>query len=220
MLRSATLLTVLVGGSLLTSCSSSSNLKVLAKGDATSIARSIANYDSGAFCPAPPSATLAQSSAKLPRDRHGMPRYSQRDRTRLVRATAFSCQENEPGAYGNLNAAGTQLRYTNGVRSAAADWSIYPVGTKFRIKGLPYTYVVDDYGSGLVGTETVDIYKPNLGLMKQWGTRQIEITVIQWGSFEQSAHMLSRRQQYPHCLQMYTSILRQHGSQVAMNTTR
>ena len=49
------------------------------------------------------------------------------------------------------------------VRSAAADWSRYPVGTRFRIVGKPYEYVIDDYGSALVGTDTIDLYKPSGG---------------------------------------------------------
>jgi 3D (Asp-Asp-Asp) domain-containing protein len=170
---------------------------------------------SGAFYPAAPSAGLEQAATGLPRDRHGMPRYAMAVRNRVVRTTAFSCKENEVGACGNLNATGTELRFTSGIRSAAADWSRYPLGTKFKIKGLPYTYIVDDYGSGLVGADTIDIYNPSLELMHAWGTRKVEITVIQWGSYERSVALLSKRLQYPHCNQMYSSIMRPRGSQVA-----
>ena len=100
------------------------------------------------------------------------------------------------------NALGTYLKYGQ-VRSAAADWSRYPVGTKFKIKGLPYTYVVDDYGSSLVGTNTVDIYHPNLATMRRWGTRLAEITVIQWGSYERTVNILKGRRGYDHTRKMY-----------------
>lgn len=137
-----------------------------------------------------------------------MPIYKFTDRNRLVRTTAYTCSESDHIQYGSKNAVGTQLLYTSRVRSAAADWSVYPVGTLFRIKGLPYLYVVDDYGSALVGTQTVDIYHPSRDLMNYWGRRNVELTVVRWGSFEQSAQLLSKRTHYPHCSQMYTSIQR------------
>ena len=217
MLRPISLLAVLLGGALVCSCSStgSGSVRVMSKGEAGGMAGMFASLQpGGAFYPAEPSKGLEAAAAGLPRDRHGMPRYAMAERNRLVRTTAFSCKENEVGAYGNLNAAGTELRYTSGIRSAAADWSRYPLGTKFKIKGLPYTYMVDDYGSGLVGGDTIDIYNPSLELMNAWGTRKVEITVIQWGSFERSVALLSKRRQYPHCNQMFTAIMRTGGAQV------
>lgn len=146
-----------------------------------------------------------------------MPTYSQAERNRIVRTTAYSHMEMEPGAPGRLNAIGTTLAYGK-VRSAAADWSVYPVGTRFKVKGLPYTYVVDDFGSSLVGTNTIDIFHPTLGLMNQWGTRNVEITVTQWGSMERAANILSKRTKHDHCRRMYyaaTSKLR--NGQIARN---
>lgn len=145
---------------------------------------------------------LVAKAAHYPRDKHGMPTYSHSERNRIVRTTAYSHMEMEPGAPGRLNAIGTTLSYGN-VRSAAADWSVYPVGTRFKIKGLPYTYVVDDFGSSLVGTNTIDIFHPTLGLMNQWGTRKVEITVTQWGSMERVANILSKRKRHDHCRRMY-----------------
>jgi hypothetical protein len=89
------------------------------------------------------------------------------------------------------------------VRSAAADWSRYPVGTTFKIKGLPYTYVVEDYGSSLVGTNTIDIYHPTLDTMRYWASREAEINIIKWGSLERTMNLLSGRTKYGHCAQMY-----------------
>ena len=161
------------------------------------------NAGHGSFYPAMPSVAVQNSSVRYSRDKHGMPTYSSHNvRSRLVRATAYSCQENEPGAYGRLNATGTVLKY-GPVRSAAADWSRYPVGTTFKIKGLPHTYVVDDYGSSLVGTNTVDIYHPTLSSMRKWGTQYIEINVVQWGDWDRTLQLLSRRLKYDHCRQMY-----------------
>ena len=138
-----------------------------------------------------------------------MPVYSFSERNRVVRTTAYTCTESDHLIYGNKNATGTALRYTNRVRSAAADWSFYPVGTTFRIKGLPYLYVVDDYGSALTGTGTIDIYKPSKEVMGQWGRRNVELTIVQWGSFTRSAELLSQRTKFDHCRQMLANIVRQ-----------
>ncbi len=156
-----------------------------------------------------PSSDLVAASASKPRDRHSMPVYTFSERRRVVRTTAYTCSEDDHLIYGNSNATGTPLRYTNRVRSAAADWSFYPVGTTFRIKGLPYLYVVDDYGSALAGTGTVDIYKPTKEIMNLWGRRNVEINIVQWGSFNRSAEILSQRTKYDHCRQMLANIIRQ-----------
>lgn len=111
----------------------------------------------------------------------------------VVRTTAYSHQESDSRKYGKKNAAGGVLKHDRKVRSAAADWSRFPVGTRFKIKGQRQEYVVDDYGSALVGTDTIDIYKPTLSSMKQWGTRHVGIEVIEWGSFSESERILQPR---------------------------
>ena len=110
----------------------------------------------------------------------------------VVDTTAYCHSEPDSLPYGMKCADGSDLKFGM-VRSAAADWSRYPVGTKFRIKGLPYEYVVDDYGSALVGTDTIDLYKPTYTAMNQWGRREVSIKVIEWGSFERSRKILSER---------------------------
>jgi len=154
------------------------------------------------FHPAPVSSVAVKKAESYRKDKHGMPTYPDKARQRVVRTTAYSHEENEPGAPWKKNALGTYLKYGN-VRSAAADWSIYPVGTKFKIKGLPYTYYVDDYGSALVGTNTVDIYHPTLRTMRRWGTQKAEISVIQWGDWDRTLKILSGRKKYKHTRKMY-----------------
>lgn len=74
-----------------------------------------------------------------------------------VRTTAYTHTEADHIEYSNKTAIGTRLKYYSGVRSAAADWSKYPVGTRFQIVGQPgVTYEIDDYGSALVGKNTID----------------------------------------------------------------
>ncbi len=111
----------------------------------------------------------------------------------MVRTTAYTHSESDHLKYGRQTAAGNTLQYGSRVRSAAADWSKYPVGTRFMIEGLPYEYVVDDYGSALVGTETIDIYKPERETMNEWGVRNVPIRVLQWGSVEESRRILEGR---------------------------
>lgn len=156
-----------------------------------------------------PVTTVKAAASAKPKDKHQMPVYAFSDRNRVVRTTAYTCSEDDHLAYGSKNATGTALRYTDRVRSAAADWSFYPVGTVFRIKGLPHLYVIDDYGSALTGTGTIDIYKPSKAVMNQWGRRNVEVTIVQWGSFTRSAEILSGRKGFAHCRQMLTNIVRQ-----------
>ena len=124
-----------------------------------------------------------------------------------VRTTAYSHVEADSLQYGRGNAAGGILKYGM-VRSAASDWSVFPLGTVFKIEGLPYIYQIDDYGSALVGTKTIDLYKPNFAGIKDWGARNVNIKVLKWGSFDQSLAILSDRVKHPHCRQMYNSIQR------------
>lgn len=164
----------------------------------------------------PPSSTLLSAAASKPKDKHSMPVYTFGERNRVVRTTAYTCTEDDHIQYGNKNATGTVLRYSDKVRSVAADWSYYPVGTVFRIKGLSQLYVVDDYGSALAGTGTLDLYHPCKGTMNQWGRRNVEISVVQWGSFKRSAEILSKRTAYPHCRQMLANITRQRPDLVSV----
>ena len=204
--------------SLLSNCASSSSVNVLSKnaikGSSSGWAFGFGSTES--FPVATPSASVMQAAASKRKDKHGMPVYAFSERNRLVRTTAYHPNESDHLVYGSQNATGTQLRYTNRVRSAAADWSFYPVGTVFRIAGLPYLYVVDDYGSALTGTGTIDIFVPNDETMKVWGRRNVEITVVQWGSFTRSAEILCKRTGYGHCRSMYANILRQRPD---LNTT-
>lgn len=116
----------------------------------------------------------------------------------MVRTTAYSHLQADSLPYGRKSAAGTTLQYGSQVRSAAADWSKYPLGTRFKIEGLPYVYIVDDYGSALCGTETIDIYKPNLAGIGDWGVRNVPIRVLEWGSFEESKRILESRKHVKH----------------------
>lgn len=204
-------LTAAAAAMLLASCSTStltvlpkSQIRTAQVGAGRPFFSSTENYPT-----AVPSAKTRAAAASKHKDRHGMPVYTYSDRTRLVRTTAYTCSEADHIVYGSSNATGTPLRYSDRVRSAAADWSFYPVGTVFRIAGMPQLFVVDDYGSALTTSGTIDIYTPNKAAMAEWGRREVEITVVQWGSFNRSAEILSKRTRYEHCRRMFANLVRQ-----------
>jgi 3D (Asp-Asp-Asp) domain-containing protein len=124
-----------------------------------------------------------------------------------VRTTAYTHSESDHIIYGARTAVGSQLKFGS-VRSAAADWSVYPVGTIFQIEGTPYIYQVDDYGSALVGTNTIDIYQPTKAHMNAWGVRNVNIRVLKWGSFSKSVAIMKERQKYDHVRSMVNRIQR------------
>ena len=122
-----------------------------------------------------------------------------------VRTTAYTHTEADHTAYGRKTALGTTLKYGK-IRSAAADWSKFPVGTKFKIKGDSNTYQIDDYGSGLVGKTTLDLYKPSRSSMNSWGARYVEIQVIEWGCFDRSLKIMSTRTHNKYVRRMVESL--------------
>ena len=123
-----------------------------------------------------------------------------------MRTTAYCHDEADHIAYGNRSAVGTPLRYGS-IRSAAADWSRYPLGTLFRISGQPNViYQVDDYGSALVGTDTIDLYQPTRSQMNAWGVRHVDIEVIKWGCFQNSMQLIKDRTRFPHVRRMFDGL--------------
>jgi 3D (Asp-Asp-Asp) domain-containing protein len=104
---------------------------------------------------------------------------------RHVRTTAYTLSE----AGGHRNAHGVKLH----AGSAAADWSRFPYGTRFRVRGHDQVFVIDDYGSALVGTNTIDLYMPTRRSMKRWGVRHVDIELLEMGSYQKSREILRSR---------------------------
>ena len=77
--------------------------------------------------------------------------------------------------------------------SAAADWSRFPLGTRFQIVGTQERYIIDDYGAALVGTNTIDLYKASRREMRSWGVRRVDIDILEWGSKQRSLDVLAPR---------------------------
>ena len=109
-------------------------------------------------------------------------------RHQKVRTTAYTHNEGS----GHRNAIGRRL-VGGSCKSAAADWSRFPLGTRFRVISTGQEYVVDDYGTALIGTNTIDLYKPSRGEMNRWGVRHVDIEILQWGSHDESLKVLRPR---------------------------
>ncbi|MGV3533763.1 MAG: 3D domain-containing protein [Chthoniobacteraceae bacterium] len=120
----------------------------------------------------------------------------------VVRTTAYT--HTEPG--GSNNAIGGRLRFGGSVSSAASDWSWLPLGTRFRMVSDGRVYVIEDYGSALVGRKTVDLYKPTRRAMNSWGVRHEEIEILEWGSPAMSLKLLKTRTRNKHVRRMVASL--------------
>ncbi|MDQ6625498.1 MAG: 3D domain-containing protein [Verrucomicrobiota bacterium] len=123
--------------------------------------------------------------AEVPKAITGVPRGGN---VRTVRTTAYTHDEGS----GGRNAVGRRLA-SAGIKSAASDWSRYPLGTHFRIIGTKDEYMIDDYGGALVGTNTIDLYTPSRAVMHRWGVRHVQIEILAWGSEQESLHVLQPR---------------------------
>jgi 3D (Asp-Asp-Asp) domain-containing protein len=121
-----------------------------------------------------------------------------------VRTTAYT--HTEPG--GIKNAIGSRLKYGGGLYSAASDWSWLPLGTRFRMVENGRVYVIEDYGSALVGRKTIDLYMPNMREVNRWGVRHKEIEIIEWGSKAMSLKLLAPRSRNRHVAVMVAQLRR------------
>jgi 3D (Asp-Asp-Asp) domain-containing protein len=123
-----------------------------------------------------------------------------------VRTTAYT--HTEPG--GSNNAIGSRLRFGGaGDYSAATDWSWLPLGTRFTIIESGRTYVVEDYGSALVGRQTVDLYVPSRREMRKWGVRHLDIQILKMGSKQLSLKLLAPRCRSKHVRVMVAQLRKQ-----------
>lgn len=118
-----------------------------------------------------------------------------------VRTTAYTHTESDHRKFANRTASGTRLR-RGAINSAAADWSRWPLGTKFRLLETGETYEVDDYGWMIAGTNTIDLYQPSRASMDRWGVRRVNIEVLEWGDPARSYAKLKPHTNFPHIKRM------------------
>ncbi|MEI7823050.1 MAG: hypothetical protein WCK55_19230 [Verrucomicrobiota bacterium] len=124
-----------------------------------------------------------------------------RSQFQRVRTTAYTHTESDHLQHGCQTCIGTTLRY-DAVHSAAADWSRWPLGTTFRILDTGEICKVDDIGWALSGRNTIDLYKPTRGAMNAWGTRTVNIEILNWGDDHGALAVLRKRSKYAHVQRM------------------
>jgi 7,8-dihydro-6-hydroxymethylpterin-pyrophosphokinase len=66
--------------------------------------------------------------------------------------------------------------------------------------------MIDDYGTALVGTNTIDLYKNTRLEMKRWGVRHVDIDIIEWGSEEKSLKVLAPRSKHQSVRRMVVAL--------------
>ena len=78
------------------------------------------------------------------------------------------------GAVGSYTASGTRVHWG----TVAADWRVYPAGTRLQIEGFPNdVFTVEDTGGAVVGN-VVDIWFPDLASAAAFGTKTLRVTVL------------------------------------------
>ena len=122
-----------------------------------------------------------------------------------IRTTAYTHTEGDHRKFGAQTCIGTTLRY-DAVHSAACDWSRWPLGTTFRILETGEICKVDDIGWALAGRNTIDLYKPSRGAMNEWGTRTVNIEILNWGDDHEALAVLRKRSKYRHVQRMMNDL--------------
>jgi 3D (Asp-Asp-Asp) domain-containing protein len=156
-------------------------------------------------------AALMASCATQTNTRSPVSGVSKLHRMSKVRTTAYTHTERG----GRRNAVGARLSGRN-VQSAASDWSRFPLGTKFRIVDTNEIFRIDDYGTALIGTDTIDLYKTNRLAMRKWGVRLVDIDILEWGSDQQSLQVLAPRTRHRTCRRMILALQEKARTQTTL----
>jgi len=79
------------------------------------------------------------------------------------------------GAVGSMTASGIHTHWG----TVAADWRLYPPGTRLQIEGFPNViFTVEDSGGG-VHDNIFDVWFPDLETAVAFGTKSLKVTVLQ-----------------------------------------
>jgi 3D (Asp-Asp-Asp) domain-containing protein len=78
------------------------------------------------------------------------------------------------GYVGSMTATGTLCHWG----TIAADWRLYPPGTRVAIEGFPNdVFTVEDSG-GVVHGNAFDIWFPDLATAVTFGTKSLRVTIL------------------------------------------
>jgi 7,8-dihydro-6-hydroxymethylpterin-pyrophosphokinase len=72
----------------------------------------------------------------------------------------------------------------------------------------------------LIGTDTIDLYKPSRLEMKNWGVRHVDIDILEWGSEEKSLEVLAPRCKHRCVRQMVAALEKKRGKTVAQSSSK
>ena len=73
-------------------------------------------------------------------------------------------------------------------------------------------YIIDEVGGAIVGTNTIDLFKPNSRAMQRWGEREVTIEILEWGSPEESLDILMDRRKSRPARKMIERLLVQNAT--------
>ena len=95
--------------------------------------------------------------------------------SRVIQATVTAYANGaDGGAVGTMTASGTHTHWG----TVAADWRLYPVGTRLQIEGFPNdVFTVEDTG-GAVRGNIFDVWFPELSTAVAFGTKTLKVTVL------------------------------------------
>jgi 3D (Asp-Asp-Asp) domain-containing protein len=78
------------------------------------------------------------------------------------------------GAVGSMTATGVTTHWG----TVAADWRLYPPGTRLLIEGFPNdVFTVEDSG-GAVRGNIIDIWFPDLAVAAAFGTKSLKVSIL------------------------------------------
>jgi 3D (Asp-Asp-Asp) domain-containing protein len=151
------------------------------------------------FCKA--GSTLIAGVTLLISGCESLPFVAKGKKTVPVVATAYGGGSSCNGPWAGKNAIGRPLK-SGIISSAASDWSRLPLGTEFRVAETGRIYIIDDYGSAMVGKDKVDLYKPSYRDVYNWGVKNVHLEILKWGCFQKSLAILRPRAKWAHVKMM------------------
>jgi 3D (Asp-Asp-Asp) domain-containing protein len=93
---------------------------------------------------------------------------------KVVQGTVTGYASGGSGGIGTMTASGVQTHWG----TVAADWRLYPLGTRLQIEGFPSdVFTVEDSGSAVRGN-VFDVWFPDPAMAVAFGTKSLRVTVL------------------------------------------
>lgn len=103
----------------------------------------------------------------------------------IFKITAYTAGYESTGKYRGcrgfrITKTGTRVKEG---RTVAADFKLLPPGTRIKIEGMPWTYIVEDTGGKMHGRR-IDLYLEKRKSAIKWGVKRLKIKVVKWGIYK------------------------------------